>query len=215
VESGVDYLILPVDGADDHTYETNRYPAVFDEVESRIEFFLGLKHRLRSRLHVTVQMIRMRNNLDQIGTFRRKWRREGIDVVRVRDDLSGNYHEPPLHLRSAPRSRRPCFFLWRGPLFVQAAGTVIPCPYYHGTPPVGDLRHQTAREVWASEPMRKLRAAHVKGDLSQYPICKRCPRYQPHPLLGALSFFVTTWHIRRVFPVLENLQRRIGRKFFE
>ncbi len=214
LQSRLDYLILPIDGVDKTTYEKNRYPAAFNKVEARVESFLALKLKLFSQLHITVQMIRMANNQTQIGTLRRRWQHKGVNVIRVRDDLSGNHGPASNHHRESS-SRRPCFFLWRGPLFVQAACTVIPCPYYHGAEPVGDLRHQTAREIWASESMKRLRAAHLERRLSDYPICERCPRYQPHRLLGALSFFVTTWHIRRIFPALENLQRRLGAKFFE
>jgi radical SAM protein with 4Fe4S-binding SPASM domain len=213
LQSGLDYLILPVDGAEKTTYETNRYPAQYDRIESQIDRFLSLKMALGSRLHVTVQMIRMNNNDGQIEAFRRKWRRPGVDAVRVRDDLSGG---PGASLTSpGTRTHRPCFFLWRGPLFVQAAGAVIPCPYYHGSTPFGDLNRQSAREIWASESMQQLRSAHLRGDLSQYPICRRCPRHQPHALLAVASFFVTTWHIRRVFPALEDIQRRFGWKLFE
>jgi radical SAM protein with 4Fe4S-binding SPASM domain len=191
LQSGLDYLILPVDGVEKNAYETNRYPAQYDRIESQIDRFLSQKLALGSRLHVTLQMIRMKNNDGQVEAFRRRWRRAGVDAVRVRDDLSG------------------------GPLFVQAAGAVIPCPYYHGSAPFGDLNRQSAREIWASEPMQQLRAAHLRGDLSQYPVCRRCPRHQPHALLAIVSFFVTTWHIRRVFPALEDIQRRLGWKFFE
>jgi radical SAM protein with 4Fe4S-binding SPASM domain len=108
-----------------------------------------------------------------------------------------------------------CFFLYRGPLCVQAAGTILPCPYYHGEEPFGDLRRQTALQAWNSEPMVRLREAHKKHDLSKYPICARCPRHQPHTLLASIGFFMNTHHIRRIIPKFENVQRRLGWKLVE
>jgi len=63
--------------------------------------------------------------------------------------------------------------------------------------------------------MKALRTAHLKGDLSAYPICQRCPRHKPAWLLACVSFFVNTHHIRRVFPKLEDIQRQLGLKLFE
>lgn len=216
LDSGLDYLVLPVDGAEETAYDENRYPARLPETEARIETFLKQKQARRSPLHLTLQMIRMKNNLDQVEQFVHRWKRPGVDVVRVRDDLSGL---PGASLgtkrQNASATKRPCFFLWRGPLFVQASGTVIPCPYYHGSGPFGDLKRQTALEAWNSQSMVALRAAHLRGDLSAYPVCARCPRHQPTRLLAHVSFFVTTWHIRRIFPKLESLQRKLKFKLFE
>jgi radical SAM protein with 4Fe4S-binding SPASM domain len=215
IDSQLDYLVLPVDGVQNTTYFSNRAPASLAGAESRIDKLLETKAALRSSIHVTVQMVRMRNNAAEVEAFRKKWSRPGVNSVRVRDDLSGYEGVRVEEKRSKPSASRPCFFLWRGPLFIQARGTIIPCPYYLENEPFGDLRQQSISEAWNSEAMQSLRAAHLKGDLSEYPVCAECPRHQPHPALAALSFFVTTHHIRRVIPRLEDLQRRFGMKFVE
>lgn len=213
--SGLDYLVLPVYGATSENGEGSPYPTKVNDLETRIENFLKLKMERRSRLHVTVQTIVTHDNQRRIRRFRLRWKRAGVDAVRVRDDLSGSFEASRGNHRHPPDVERPCFFLWRGPLFVQAAGTIIPCPYYHESQPFGDLRRQTALEAWNSKPMRDLREAHLRGDFSRYPTCARCPRHQPHRLLASLSFFVTTGHIRRIFPRLEDVQRKLGWKLFE
>ena len=215
LDSGLDFLILPFDGAQPATYEKYRYRARFEQVRANIEQFLRLKMERRASVHVTVQMILMRENLHEARDFVRMWRKPGVDSVRLREDLS---KYPEVRLDDAPprpRKHRPCFFLWRGPLFVQAGGTILPCPYYHGAEPFGNLSRQSAPEAWNSERMRQLRAAHKSGDLSEFPICARCPRYQPHPLIAAVSFFFSTAHIRRLLPLAEKVQRRLPWKFFE
>jgi hypothetical protein len=139
MESGLDYLVLPVDGVSGNAYEINRYPATLQDIEDRVEKFLLLKVARRSPIHVTLQMIRMRTTLHQVHEFKRRWRKPGVDSIRVRDELSGlpgNSLPSGAHRR---RVSRPCFFLWRGPLCVQAAATLTPCPYYHGSEPFGDL----------------------------------------------------------------------------
>ncbi|MBZ5537607.1 MAG: radical SAM protein [Acidobacteriia bacterium] len=215
LDSGLDYLVLPVYGATSEKPEDKPYPSKFGDLETRIEAFLKRKLARGSPLHVTIQTIEQRNDPLKIRQFRRRWKQAGVDTIRVKDDLSGQTPNGSGPRRHKPDATRPCFFLWRGPLFVQAGGTIIPCPYYHGAGPFGDLHRQTALEAWNSEPMRRLRDAHLKGDLSQYPVCANCPRHQPHRLLASLGFFVTTGQIRRIFPKLEDVQRRFGWKLFE
>lgn len=208
IDSKLDYLILAFDGATSETYARYRRGANFQAVRHNIERLLTVKAKHNSRLHITVQMIRMQDNSAEIDAFKQVWKKDGVDCVRIREDLSAT---------NTPRlpQRRPCFFLWRGPLFVQAGGTVIPCPYYHGSEPFGDLNSQTVDDVWNSKRFADLRNAHLAGDVSKFPTCARCPRYQPHPMLAASSFFITTKHIRRFLPAAEELQRRLGWKMFE
>lgn len=213
IESGLDYLIVAFDGATPRTYEKYRRGASFYQVKDNVERFLALKAFARSQIHITLQMILLNGTQNEVSAFKRLWTRTGVDQVRLREDL---LKRPKT---AAPTKNcsghRPCFFLWRGPLFVQAAGTVIPCPYYHGSEPFGDLKTQSINEAWNSPKMTELRQAHVSGDLSKFPVCRACPRYQPHTALAAASFFITTTEIRRYLPVVERIQQRLGKTFFE
>jgi radical SAM protein with 4Fe4S-binding SPASM domain len=203
LKSGLDYLILAVDGATRNVYEANRKGAVFSSVQKNIKTFLESKVARKAPLHVTLQMIRLRNNTHEAARFRKMWRQPGVDCIRIREDLSiASAEKRPHHT--------PCFFLWRGPLFVQAAGTILPCPYYHGAVPFGDLRNQNPEAAWNSARMQALRRAHVDGDLAAYPVCKRCPRYNPHPVIATLSFAASTGVIRKYLPWLERLQQLIS-----
>jgi MoaA/NifB/PqqE/SkfB family radical SAM enzyme len=211
--SGLDFLIVAFDGATPETYAHYRKGADFHQVKANVEGFLRQKLKRNSSLHLTLQMILMRRTADEVAAFKRLWTKQGVDCVRIREDLLKN-HELHTSVRK-PKRHRPCFFLWRGPLFVQAAGTVIPCPYYHGSPPFADLRTQSVKEAWNSPKMRELREAHVSGDVSKFPVCANCPRYQPHALVAGASFFVSTKGIRKYLPAAERIQQKLGRKLFE
>jgi len=210
LDSELDYLIIAFDGATRETYEQYRKGASFSSTKARIERFIALKHSRRSRLHLTLQMILLPKNRHEASSFKKLWTQRGVNAVRTREDLLKVEKQ-----RSSARRHRPCFFLWRGPLFIQARGTVIPCPYYHGQAPYGDLRYETAENVWNSSKMQELRQAHVAGDLSKFPVCASCPRYQPNRFLAALSFLIGTRTIRRYLPLAETFQQRIGWKLFE
>jgi len=213
IDSGLDYLIVAFDGATPGTYEKYRRGASFHRVKDNVERFLALKASTKSQIHITLQMILLSGTRKEVSAFKQLWTRAGVDRVRLREDL---LKLPNAETTARNRNgHRPCFFLWRGPLFVQAAGTVIPCPYYHGSEPFGDLQTQSVDEAWNSPKMTELRRAHASGDLSKFPVCGACPRYQPHAILAAASFFITTKEIRRYLPVVEGIQQRLGRTFFE
>jgi MoaA/NifB/PqqE/SkfB family radical SAM enzyme len=213
LDSALDYLIIAFDGATPETYAKHRIGASFHQVKANVERFLAQKVASQAKLHVTLQMILMRGTANEVCAFRQLWTRRGVDCVRIREDLLKATRTDSS--RSNLANHRPCFFLWRGPLFVQAAGTVIPCPYYHGSEPFADLNSQTIDEAWNSPRMNALRQAHVSGHVSAFPICAACPRYQPHALLAALSFSLTTREIRKYLPVAERIQQRFGWKLFE
>ena len=215
IDSGLHYLIVAFDGATPETYAKYRKGADFHRVQANVERLLALKEARRSALHVTLQMILMRDNANEVAGFKQMWTRNGVDCVRIREDLSKFPEVSRLEKSEVRTTERPCFFLWRGPLFVQAGGTVIPCPYYHGSEPFADLNSQTVDAAWNSEKMTELRRAHVAGDLSKFPVCARCPRRQPHRLLAAMSFFANTPAIRRLLPLAEEMQRRLNWKLFE
>lgn len=210
-----DYLILAIDAAREETYSVNRSPARFHQTEHNVDEFLRMKVIRGVAVHVTVQMVVLQNNSAEMSAFLRRWKRPGVDIVRLRSDLSHAGLSGSPARGSSQKTGRPCFFLWRGPMFIQAAGTVIPCPYYHGARPFGDVRSVTPLAAWNSEQMQSLRKAHVRGDLSAYPVCATCRRHQPHPLLTLLSFFVTTHHVRKHLPYLERFQLRLGATLFE
>lgn len=71
-------------------------------------------------------------------------------------------------------SRRPCAALWRTPN-VQASGVVVPCcrdiDLFLN---LGNLRDNTIDEIWFGEKIKDIRAAHLGGDLSKYPVCANC-----------------------------------------
>ena len=213
LSTGLDYLILAFDGATSKTFSKFRKGADFNQVKANADRFIDLKVENKSPLHLTVQMILMRGTAHEVSAFKKLWTRSGVDCVRIREDLMKYRNATKPEETSPPH--RPCFFLWRGPLFVQAGGTMIPCPYYHGSKPFADLRSSTVDEAWNSDKMVELRQAHVTGDLSRFPICAACPRHQPNRMLAAASFFIGTRSIRRYLPILETIQTRLGLKLFE
>jgi hypothetical protein len=71
--------------------------------------------------------------------------------------------------------------------------------------PIGNVREASVHELWNSERMRRLRDAHLKGDLREFPECRNC--HAPNPRLPAIlaSFGVDTFKLRQWIPKAEKL----------
>ena len=79
----------------------------------------------------------------------------------------------PLSQRPAGNSVRACSVLWRGPLYIDALGTVHPCRHIDDRP-IGNLFHDSWRRIWNHPTMIELRRVHAenKGDLPEP--CRCC-----------------------------------------
>jgi len=205
IESGLDHLILAFDGTTPEVYEKYRRNAKFDKVRENILRFLALKQQLKSEIFVVMQMVRLPENAHQVKDYHRMWEIEGVNEVRIKEDETV-FPDVALEERANHRRQRhPCYQLWQGPAHVNYQGDFRPCCHMYNTDPVGNVRDHSIYELWNSEAMQALRAAHLDGDLAQYPDCLNC--HAPNPRLPAIvgSFLVDTFRLRAWIPRFEKL----------
>lgn len=205
IESGLDNLIIAFDGATPEVYEKYRKGAKFEKVRANILKFLELKVEMKSDLFVVLQMVRLTDNRHQVRDFHRLWSIPGVDEVRIKED---EIVVPEIALEERlnhDRKRHPCYQLWHGPAFVNYKGDFFPCCHTWQSEPIGNVREQSVYELWNSEKMRRMRDAHVRGDLSEFRDCQNC--HAPNPRLPVIlgSFMVDTFKMRQWIPRMEKL----------
>jgi len=203
--TGLEHITLSFDGSTKESFEYYRKGAKFEKVRDNFVRFAGLKHRLRARTQVVVQMVRMERNRTEVDDFRRFWEAvEGVDQVRIKEDET-NLMRPAGH--PASDWGYPCHYLWRGPMYVKQDGSVYPCcqSYMLGGGPVGQIGSTPLDEIWNSEEMRRMRRLHAQGRAGEIDICARCCTTIPHPLLVAASLVLHGSTVRRLLPAVERL----------
>lgn len=215
LDSGLDYVILAFDGATAQTYERYRAGADFSATQENILAFLKMKTARKSRMHVIVQMVVLRDNAAEIDDFRRLWAVGGVDEVRFKRDETRIDGSALAGEEISASRRNPCHLLWRGPLYIRHDGQVLPCCYMYKESPIGDVRRQTLREIWNSPAMVRLREAHLRRELTEFPTCEACQA--PRPSLGIVygSLAVNSFAVRKAVPALEKLARFYGIGIFE
>jgi radical SAM protein with 4Fe4S-binding SPASM domain len=205
IEAGLDNLIIAFDGTTPDVYEKYRKNANFEKVRRNVLNFLELKRKVNADVFVVMQMVRLPENAHQIKDYHRMWSIEGVDEIRIKEDevvIPGIALEERIN---HDRRRHPCYQLWQGPVHINYQGDFRPCCHMYNTDPVGNVERSTVRELWNSEEMERLRRAHLKGDLTEYPDCQNC--HAPNPRLPVIvgSFLVDTFKVRQWIPRAEKL----------
>lgn len=173
LESGLDFLVISMDGASPDTYERMRVGGDFATTVKNVQGFFALKAQVANHTTVVVQMIVTDSNRHEIEPFARQW--DGKVMIKEARDWAG---QVPLGGARARVLHTPCRMLWTE-LTVLWDGLVVPCVnVFEKQNLLGDLKVQTVDEVWNSPAMRELRSAHVRDAVAEVPVCRTCCRHE-------------------------------------
>lgn len=201
LRSGLDVLILSVDGASQATYQTFRKDGDFERVATSVAWLCAEKKRLGlERPRIELQFIAMRHNEHELPEMRRLARAWGVDKLRIKtvgaDDESAKELVPVTRLLSryeadhrTPNVRHAfCTMAWDHTV-VNVDGSVTPCCYLRPDMGeafvMGNVFATSFPAIWRGEKYRAFRASMLAGRESM-PVCHRC-RGGTHDLLAAVE----------------------------
>lgn len=96
LDSGVDLVVVGIDGFSKQTYESIRIGGDRDELYRNVECLLDIRARRTHGAEIEVQFIEMDENSHELETFREYWLERGA-TVKVRNKLSwGGQFDTPL-----------------------------------------------------------------------------------------------------------------------
>jgi len=203
IDSGLDILVMSLDGSTKETYESMRRGADFERTKKNIETFLKMDPKGAYRI---VQMVYTTNNRSEAGDFLRMWKNSGADCVRLRPYQNVGKGDKGLNaLPVFKRKRGVCIRPWKK-ISVYWNGSVTMCCYDHdGHLAVGDANKESILEIWNNKRMRGYREAFVKGDLTGAPLCQECCYFVPGFFLILGSLFADSVQVRKILCILEKL----------
>jgi radical SAM protein with 4Fe4S-binding SPASM domain len=180
LESGLDFLVISMDGASPDTYDRIRVGGDFATTVRNVRAFFELKRRIPNQTTVVVQMIVTADNRHEVAAFAELWRGDGAQVmIKEARDWAGQVKLVELGKRRPPSlvNRGACKMLWTE-LTVLWDGAVVPCVnVYERENLLGDLSRQTLEEVWNGPTMQGYRAAHAADAVDGIRVCNTCPRH--------------------------------------
>ncbi len=191
IESGLDRLIISVDGSTQDVYEQYRKSGKLEVVLQGARNVVKWKKELKSKTpQLIFQFLVVRPNEHQIPEIYKLAEEIGIDEVRLKtaqiyDYAQGNPLIPKQDRYSRYRKQADgsyriknqllnhCWKLWHA-CVITWDGVVVPCCFDKDAKyRMGNLQEQSLREVWQQEPYREFRQQLMKGR-DKIDICTNC-----------------------------------------
>jgi len=191
VESGLDRLIISIDGTTQETYEQYRIGGSLEKVLEGARNIVKWKKKLGSKTpHTIFQFLVVKPNEHQIEEVKKLAREIGIDEVGLKTAQIYDYEQgSPLIPEQEQYSRyakqadgsytikntwdNSCWKLWHS-CVITWDGTVVPCCFdkdaHHR---MGDLKTQTFEELWTSSEYKTFRSSVLRSR-SEIEMCRNC-----------------------------------------
>ncbi len=191
VESGLDRLIVSIDGTTQDVYQQYRVGGNLEKVLDGTRNILKWKRELKSKTpHVVFQFLVVRPNEHQIEDVKRLAKEMGVDEVGLKTAQIYDYeHGDPLIPTIEKYSRYAqqtdgtykikngldghCWKMWHS-CVITWDGKVVPCcfdkdAHYR----LGDVSETSFKELWQSDAYRQFRQSLIRSR-SEIEMCKNC-----------------------------------------
>lgn len=191
VTSGLDRLIISVDGTTQETYESYRIGGKLEVVLQGARNVVAWKKKLKSRTpYLIFQFLVVRPNEHQIAEIRQLAKEIGIDEVKLKtaqvydyregNDLIPTQEKYSRYARKADGTYRiknhllnHCWKLWHS-CVITWDGLVVPCCFDKDAQHrLGDLKQRSFDAIWRGEEYRHFRQQLFRGR-DQINICTNC-----------------------------------------
>lgn len=191
VESGLDRMIISVDGTTQEVYANYRKEGKLDAVLQGARNMVKWKKELNSATpHLIFQFLVVKPNEHQIDDIHALAKEIGIDEVKLKsaqiyDYEQGNDLIPTIEKYSRYKQKddgtyqvknqllNHCWKLWHA-CVITWDGMVVPCCFdKDATHRLGDLKTNSFKEIWHSKAYQNFRQLLLKGR-DQIDICKNC-----------------------------------------
>ncbi|MBD78901.1 MAG: radical SAM protein [Crocinitomicaceae bacterium] len=191
VESGLDRLIISIDGTTQETYEKYRVNGKLDKVIEGTKNIIRWKKELKSRTpYIIFQFLVVSHNEHQTEEVKQLGKELGVDEVKFKtaqlyDYENGNALMPKnekfsrykLGSNGKYQIKNPldnqCWRMWQGCVLTWD-GLVVPCCFDKDAKhQMGDLKIESFNDVWNSEGYNRFRSAILKSR-SEIDICTNC-----------------------------------------
>jgi len=191
VESGLDRLIISIDGTTQEIYEKYRIGGNIEKVIEGTRNLVAWKKRLKSSTpHLIFQFLVLKHNEHQVEDLKKLGREMEVDEVafktaQIYDFEDGSDLIPTInkysrykqkndgkwHLKNKFENR--CWRMWHSSV-VTWDGKILPCCFdKDGSHQVGDISSESFKDIWESTPYQNFRRSLFQSRTS-IDICKNC-----------------------------------------
>ncbi len=191
IESGLDRLIISIDGTTQETYQSYRVGGKLEKVIEGAKNIIAAKKEMNSsKPFVIFQFLVVKPNEHQINDVLKLGKEIGVDEVRLKtaqvyDYENGNELIPTIDKYSRYYQKKDgtwgvknlminaCWRMWQGCVITWNGGIVPCCFDKDATHQLGQLADQDFKSIWKGQKYKGFRQAILKSR-SEIDICKNC-----------------------------------------
>ena len=189
VASGLNRIIISMDGLTDETYNAYRVGGSLEKTKAALQYLREANEKLKGHTVIELQCLRLRTNEHEWSQFKRVYKQFGADRLVFKtaqlydysnghplmpsDERFSRYEKGADGLYHRKSLRRGCLRVWSG-VVVTTNGEVLPCCYDKShTYAYGNIMTASLKELFTNDKARAFR----KDALSENPkICQECWR---------------------------------------
>jgi len=223
IDSGLDSMIVSLDGVTQDVYEHYRVKGKVDKVIESARRFMEIKKQRGSKTPIiALQFLVMQHNEHQLDDVKKLAKEIGVDRLLIKNIEVHNVQEAkdwlPINdkyrrynfdgqtLKVKNQSRKSCPRVWKTTL-INWDGTVVPCCFdKNGEFPLGNIKNNKSfEEIWRGNAFDDFRK-NLIHDRENIDMCDNCNQ--------GLDSFMFTWRTKKrkegsankkpVFPILNN-----------
>jgi radical SAM protein with 4Fe4S-binding SPASM domain len=195
VESGLDRLIISIDGTTQESYQSYRIGGDLQKVMDGTKNILKWKKELKSKTpHVIFQFVVFRQNEHEVEEIKKLGKEIGVDEVKIKsaqiyDYENGNDRIPTKEDFSRYKKTKTgtylppeggkegglisCWRMWNS-CVITWDGKIVPCCFDKDAKhQLGDLKSKTFKEIWYNDAYNKFRTSLLKSR-KEIDICSNC-----------------------------------------
>jgi radical SAM protein with 4Fe4S-binding SPASM domain len=191
IASGLDRLIISIDGTEQETYQSYRVGGKLEKVIEGTKNILRLRKELKSKTpHVVFQFLVVRPNEHQVPEIYSLAKKLGVDRVALKTAQIYDYKNGsdliPTHDKYSRYQKESsglfsiknelldhCWKMWQS-CVITWDGKVVPCCFDKDAHHVmGDLSKQSFEEIWRGNAYREFRSSLLRSR-SEIEMCKNC-----------------------------------------
>jgi radical SAM protein with 4Fe4S-binding SPASM domain len=190
VNSGLDRIVISLDGTDPETYSKYRISGDFRKVIEGITTLVSIKEKSKRRHpKIILQFLVFRYNENQIQEVKNLGKKLGVEQTEIKTaQIYGYQNKKDLiprekkysryllkkgHMQLKKRMKNRCKRLWLSTV-ITSEGAVVPCCFdKNGEYTMGDLKNNSFSSIWKSKPYRTFRK-HILQNRQTIPMCLNC-----------------------------------------
>jgi radical SAM protein with 4Fe4S-binding SPASM domain len=192
VESGLDRLIISIDGTTQEVYQQYRRGGRVDKVIAGAKNIVKWKKELKSKTpFVFFQFLVVKPNEHQVEEIKALGKEVGVDEVRFKTAQVYDYENDPNQLipenekfsrykknkegkhEAKNKLANHCWKLWQANV-ITWDGVVVPCCFdKDASHKLGDLKEQSFKEIWKNDEYKKFRK-DIMTSRKNIDICANC-----------------------------------------